>query len=142
MPASVGWGEWIGPLAIRLLGADMNDRRPLLFVEPITKLTQVLLMIKRMRQWLRTLGLLAHVILEKPRADGLRNLVNPLASPALELHPVFAVLVVKRCPASQITDAGRAGEIALYRLLVCQCIHPSMRMHRPRFEIPRMAFLA
>src|SRR5215470_12441279 len=74
MSAAVRREERILPLAVGLLRADMNDRRPLLFVEPITKLKHVLLVIKRMLRRLRTLGLLAHVILEKPRADDLRDL--------------------------------------------------------------------
>ena len=123
--------EGVGPFPVGQLGPHVHDGHPLPLLQPVAEEQHVILLIEEMVAGFGALRLLADVVLEEARPDGLVHLVDSAHVAPLQPHLVVAAFLVKDCIPTEVGNPRLAGEIALDGGIVGQGVHPAMGVPEP-----------
>ena len=123
--------EGVGPFPVGQLGTHVDDGHPLPLLQPVAEEQHVILVIKEVVAGFGTFGLLADVVLEEARPDGLVYLVDAANVTPLQPHLVAPAFLVKDRIPTEVGNPRLAGEISLDGGIVGQGVHPAMSVPEP-----------
>lgn len=135
MPPFARWIEGIGAFPVREFRPNMNHRNPFLAGQPIAKGEDMILGIKIVLFGLWAVDLGAHIILVRPAANRLVNLINPFDATPFKAHLTHSLNGFKLSFSTKVGKDFFPGKITKNGLGGGLGIHPTVGVAGPTLVV-------